>query len=349
MAPAVSILHLAELDAGETLVKGVAGGAYRTVGTESEGPGDFGGAQHGLDVDMGHGGDHDRSAAGTGLLEGIELVQGDGTLLHAHAEILGNGLQAFVGDGGKDAVGQRSDVFVVLDAEEIGGAELVDELAGAGVEEQKLGIALVVGHLVRAEGGGVVGSALVTAGTVRRSAIEIAGNDGREGTQVLTIVRARRGAHDGEYGLGIRDELHLGMHAEKERAEVQRSLVPVRGKELEIATDTVLAHLDEHLLRWAGHAEIIGSALHAAGVLFGAEDNDLAVLLREGLEALEAGDGVMVDLCEGVKRKRESFGGLGRRPCAVLEMRLYDRAGAIGVEAEGIPINLGHGILMLNR
>ena len=64
MAPAVSILHLAELDAGETLVKGVAGGAYRTVGTESEGPGDFGGTQHGLDVDMRHGGDHDRSAAG---------------------------------------------------------------------------------------------------------------------------------------------------------------------------------------------------------------------------------------------------------------------------------------------
>ena len=91
------------------------------------------------------------------------------------------------------------------------------------------------------------------------------------------------------------------MHAEEQRTQVQGGLVAVRREELEVALDTVLAHLYEHLLGGAGHAEIVGGALHSAGVLLGAEDHDLAVLLREGLEAFEAGNGVMVYLREGVE------------------------------------------------
>ena len=89
-----------------------------------------------------------------------------------------------------------------------------------------------MGHLVRAEGRGVVGADLVTAGTMRSRAIEITRDNGGEGAQVLTVIRAGRGAHNREHCLGIRNELHLRMHAEKKRTKVKRSLVAVRRQEL---------------------------------------------------------------------------------------------------------------------
>lgn len=98
MAPAVGVLDLAELDAGEALVEGVAGRSHCIVGTEDEAAGDLRRTEHGLDVDTRHRRDDDRRAAGARLLEGIELVERDGTLLHGHAEVLGHGLEALVGD-----------------------------------------------------------------------------------------------------------------------------------------------------------------------------------------------------------------------------------------------------------
>ena len=108
------------------------------------------------------------------------------------------------------------------------------------------------------------------------------------------------------------------MHSEEQRTQVQGCLMAVRREELEVAADALLAHLYEHFLGGAGHAEIIGGALHAAGVLLGAEDDDLAVLLGEGLEAFETGDSVRVDL------------------------RLDDGTCTVSVKSQGIPINLGH-------
>ena len=111
MAPAVGILDLAELDAGETLVEGVAGRSDSIVRTEDEAPGNLLRAEHGLDVDARHRRDDDSRTAGAGLLEGIELVKRYGALLDGHAEVLGDRLQALVGDGRQHAVRERGDVF----------------------------------------------------------------------------------------------------------------------------------------------------------------------------------------------------------------------------------------------
>ena len=147
------------------------------------------------------------------------------------------------------------------------------------------------------------------------------------------IVGAHGGAHHGENGLRIGYQLHLGMDAEQQRADIHRSPQPVRRQELQVAAYTVPAHPDEHFFGRAGHAQEIGRPLHAGGVPVRTEEGDAAVLLPEGLQALEAGNRVMEDLREGVEREGEGLRRFGFGPLAVLEVGDDDRAGPVGVKA----------------
>ena len=190
-----------------------------------------------------------------------------------------------------------------------------------------------MGDLVRHEGAGVVGAELVGARTLRRGAVEVAGNHGGSRTQVGAVVGARRGAHDGQDHLRIRHQLHLRMRCEEQRTQVQRSLVAVGRQELEVVLDAKLTHLDKHLLGRLGQSEETGGTGHTGGVLIRTEHDDAAVLLGESLQALEAGNGVVQSLRERVDGEREGLGGLDVRPCAVPVVSQDHSARTVGVEA----------------
>ena len=154
------------------------------------------------------------------------------------------------------------------------------------------------------------------------------------------VVRTRRRAHDGQHGLGIRDELHLRMDAHQQRTQVHRCAVPIGRKEFEVVLHAQFAHPDEKVCRRFRHAQITRRPLHARRILVGTEDHDASVFLGKRLQSLEAGDRVMEDLREGVERERECLGRLGRRPLTVLEAGKDHGPGPVGVEAQRIPIDL---------
>ena len=159
---------------------------------------------------------------------------------------------------------------------------------------------------------------------------------------MLAVVGTHGSAHHGKDGFGIRDQLHLRMHADQERPQVLRRPVAVGRQELQVVLYTGRAHLEEEFLRRAGHAQEIGGPFHAGGVLVRPEQGDAAVLLAEGLQPFEAGNRVMEDLGEGVKGKGKGFRGLERRPLSVFVVGKDDGSGAIGVEAQGIPVYAIH-------
>ena len=78
--------------------------------------------------------DNSCGTAGASLLEGSELLYGDGATLHLQAQILGNLHQTLVGDAGEDGRRLRRDVGVLLDTKEVGSATLIDVLLLLGVE-----------------------------------------------------------------------------------------------------------------------------------------------------------------------------------------------------------------------
>ena len=332
-APAVLVGEFAVLDGTDALVERRGLRAHFPVGAIAEFAGDFRLLEHGFHVDVRKRGDDHGGTAAAHFLEGLQFLERDGALLHFHAQVHGHLLQRLVRDGRKDTVGERGDVLVPLDAEEVGRAELVDKLARGRIQVQQFRIALLVGELVGLEGVGVIRADLVAAGALRGRPVIIARDDGRAGLQVRAVVRAHRRAHHGKDGLRIRHQLHLGMHAHQQRAEVHRSAQAVRREEFHVAADAGLAHLVEHLFVRAGHAQVVRSPLQAGGVLVGTEHRHAAVLLPEGLEALKAGNRIMEDLREGVEREGEGLRRFGFGPLAVLEVGDDDRAGPVGVEA----------------
>ena len=90
------------------------------------------------------GADDGGGTAGTGLLEGAQLLDVDGTTLDLHAHILGQLHEALVGDGGQDAGALRGDIGTVLDAEEVGGAGFIDIFLLLGVEIELAGVLATV-------------------------------------------------------------------------------------------------------------------------------------------------------------------------------------------------------------
>ena len=142
--------------------------------------------------------------------------------------------------------------------------------------------------LVREERGGVVAADLHVAHAVRRGAIPVIQDDGAHGLESALVVGADGHDHDHERVFFRRGDADLRARADQERTQVHGAARAVRRNELLVRGDDLLAGLDEALDRHRRHDGADRGALHAAAVLIGTEDHDLAVLLAEGLDALEA-------------------------------------------------------------
>src|SRR6266851_4435911 len=89
--------------------------------------------------------DHRGGAAGADLDEILDLVPAHRPVLDAQAHVLGDGAQAVVGHALEDRVRFRRDVgAVAADADEVRGAELVDEGVCRRIEIERDGIALLL-------------------------------------------------------------------------------------------------------------------------------------------------------------------------------------------------------------
>ena len=112
-------------------------------------------------VNLADGADDGCRAACSGFLEGAELLLGNLAAFYLHAEVKGQLLQALVGDGGEDGGGLGGYVGIVLDAEEVGCAALVNVLVLLGVEVELAGVACLVGNVVGLEAGCIVAAYLI--------------------------------------------------------------------------------------------------------------------------------------------------------------------------------------------
>ena len=155
--PVVDIFGLAELDGAEGVVElGAVGTGLFAKDVALAGLGVI----KALD-----GADDGCGTAGTGLLEGAELLDVDGTTLDLHTHILSKLHEALVGDGGQDGSALRGDIGTVLDAEEVGSAGLVDIFLLFGIQIELAGVLATVASLdVGLEAGGVVTTDLVDTG-----------------------------------------------------------------------------------------------------------------------------------------------------------------------------------------
>ena len=128
----MDIFVFAQLDGTQTLIKLLAprtGFFAKVVALASLGI-----------VETFDGADDSSSAASTGFLELGKFINSDGATFHLHAHILGQLHEALVGDGGQDGSALGSDIGVVLNAEEVGSAGLVDILLLLGIEIELAGI-----------------------------------------------------------------------------------------------------------------------------------------------------------------------------------------------------------------
>jgi hypothetical protein len=117
----------------------------------------------------------------TRFLESQQLFFGNRTALHLHAHILCQLHQALVRDGGQDGSGLRSDIRIVLDAEEVGSTTFVHVFLFLGIQIELTGITQIVRFLVGTQAGCIVTTYFINTGTQWGSTVEFADNDIRIG------------------------------------------------------------------------------------------------------------------------------------------------------------------------
>ena len=172
--------------------------------------------------DVAHRGDDDGRAAGADFGEGLKFLEGDRAGLDGHPEVGGELLEGVVRHGRKDGGGVRRDVRAVrLDAEEVGGRELLDELVALGVEVEFDGEAGVLGRLVGVEAGGVVAGDLDVADALRGGAVVVVVDCRGDGLEAALVVGADRHDHDEEGVFVGRGDADLRAGADEERADVE--------------------------------------------------------------------------------------------------------------------------------
>ena len=239
-------------------------------------------------VDVADGTDDGSGATGTSLLEGGQLLLGDGAALHLHAQVLGHLHQALVGDAGQDRGRLRRDVGVVLDAEEVGGATLVHVFLLLGIQVELAGVALLMGQVVGEEAGGVVASHLILTRAKRSRAVVVADDDiGVGGEASLEIGSHGRDEDEEAVFLGGM-HAHLCAGADEQRADIERGPALVGGNPLLVQAHHLLHHLGEQLGRHLGHHDAPAGTLQASGILVDTEDAHLAIGAAICFQALES-------------------------------------------------------------
>ena len=126
-------------------------------------------------IDARDGADDGSGATSASLFEGSEFLFGDGTTFDLHAQGLCQLHQALVGDGRQDGRALRRDIGVVLNAEEVGSASLIDVFLLFGIEIELAGVLATMASLdVRTQGSGIVATDFIGTGTQRSSAVVLA-------------------------------------------------------------------------------------------------------------------------------------------------------------------------------
>ena len=291
------ILHGTALDAGEVVAQ--AHGDLAGLSTVDVVP--TTGVLHGA-----HRGDHGGGAAGQHLGEHagvrglLPLLDGDAALVDGVAQVPGDLDQGVAGNTRQQGAGElRGDDLGVLplaeDEHEVHATHLLDPLALDGVQPHNLVAALLGGLGLGHEGTGVVTGALRGTGAAGRGAHVLSGQPHAHRLDAAGEVGARRGGDD-HVGVGLgRLDTQVHVPGDHQRAQVQRGLAACRWHPLVVDGDQLLQGLEEQVLRQRGHAQALGGARHALGVLLRAEGRDAAVRLAVGLDALEDGLAVVED------------------------------------------------------
>ena len=81
----------------------------------------------------------------------------------------------------------------------------------------------------------------------------------------------------------------------------------VRGEKLHVGLHASLAHLDEHRVGRSRQTEESGCPPQSVSILKGPENHDLAILLGEGFETLEAGECIVEYTGERIQVKCKIF------------------------------------------
>ena len=81
----------------------------------------------------------------------------------------------------------------------------------------------------------------------------------------------------------------------------------VRGEKLHVGLHASLAHLDEHRVGRSRQTEESGRSLKPVSILERPENHDLAILLGEGFETLEAGECIVEYTGERIQVKCKIF------------------------------------------
>ena len=239
-------------------------------------------------VDARDGADDGSSAASASLFEGGQFLFGDGTTFDLHAEGLSQLHQALVGDGRQDGRALWRDIGVVLDAEEVGSASLVDVLLLLGVEIELAGILTTVASLdVRTQRSGIVATDLVGTGAQRGSAVVLTRDDVGVSHEAALEVRTDGGHEDNKQILVSGFHTHAGTRANEQRTQIQRSASLVWRDEIGIQADNFLNGFLELVHRELSHHDATARALQTFAVLVHAEDAHLAVLATESFQTFE--------------------------------------------------------------
>jgi len=175
---------------------------------------------------------------------------------------------------------------------------------------------------------------------VRRGAVPVVEDDGAHGLEAALVVRAHRHDHHEEGVLLRGRDADLRAGADEERAQVERAAGAVGRHELLVRRDDPVERLDEHLLGHGRHDAPHGRAVHAPRVLAGAEDDDPARLLAEGLDALEALLPVVEAARADVHRDVRILDEFERAPLAVLPHRADVAVDVREAETETRPVDI---------
>ena len=225
-----------------------------------------------------HGRDDDGGAAGGDFLEGGQFIKGDGAHFNLHAQMGSQRAEAIVGDAGQNGVGERRNIRALgVDAQEVGGAELVDILVFDGVEVEVNGEAFVVADLVRKKGCAVVATHLDSACAVRSRAIEVIHHQSADGLEAAFVVGAD-GHHQDDEGVFI-GLIHANLRAsaDEQGTDIHGGTCAIRRNKLDVGLHDATEGIHEKLFRDGGHAAALGASVEAACILQGAERLDFPV------------------------------------------------------------------------
>ncbi len=240
-------------------------------------------------VDLANGRNDGRGAAHAALDKLVDLVELDRALLDLKAKVLGHLDQRATGDGGQDGVGEglgNNQVAVLLDKDDVGAAGLLDVGAGLRVEEEVVGVALLVRQDAGVKRHGVVEAGLDVAGAVGSGAVVI-GNLQLNGLDAALVVGAHGGHEDAELVLIGRLDANDVARCEHEGTHVERGARAKGRHPGGVGLDDLLDGLDKAVNGERRHAQALRRVVHALGVHIGTEAHDRAVLGGVGLQALE--------------------------------------------------------------